>query len=159
MWIWTSTITEVGLSWHQQTDIAFSIFHVPSTTLFAVYFHTVSSVFRTSIYAVFVIDCTRKQALLIKWFKFVFTKDLPSISQTYKLQRLKRRKSIVPWVTWYTLSCKIFFFFFEVYFEAPKMFTNQLKNIFNGLHFCVCSFTKDMLLYKYFSRFSLGFVL
>ena len=46
------------------------------------YFHTVISVFRTSIYAVFVIDRTRKQTLLIKRFNFVFTKDLPSISQS-----------------------------------------------------------------------------
>ena len=40
------------------------------------------SVFCTSIYAVFVIDRTRKQTLLIKLFDFVFTKDLPSISQS-----------------------------------------------------------------------------
>ena len=47
------------------------------------YFHTVISVFRTSIYAVFVIDRTRKQTLLIKLFNFVvFTKDLPSIRQS-----------------------------------------------------------------------------
>ena len=46
------------------------------------YFHTVISVFRTSIYAVFVIDRTRKQTLLIKLFDFVFTKDLPSINQS-----------------------------------------------------------------------------
>ena len=46
------------------------------------YFHTVISVFRTSIYAVFAIDRTRKQTLLIKWFNFVFIKDLPSISQS-----------------------------------------------------------------------------
>ena len=45
------------------------------------YFHTVISVFRTSIYAVFVIDRTQKQTRSIKWFNFVFTKDLPSISQ------------------------------------------------------------------------------
>ena len=51
------------------------------------------------------------------------------------------------------------FFFFEVYFEAPKMYTNQLNNIYNGVHFFVCSFTKNMLLYKYFSRFLLRFVL
>ena len=45
------------------------------------YFHTLISVFPTRIYAVFVIDRTRKQTLLIKRFNFVFTKDLPSISQ------------------------------------------------------------------------------
>ena len=50
--------------------------------LFTVYFHTVISVFRISIYIVFVIDRTRKQTLLIKWFDFVSTKDLPSISQS-----------------------------------------------------------------------------
>ena len=55
------------------------------------YFHTVISVFRTSIYAVFVIDRTRKQTLLIKWFNFVFTKDLPSISQS-NVQAVKAEK-------------------------------------------------------------------
>ena len=39
-------------------------------------------VFRTSIYAVFIIDRTRKQTLLIKHFNFVFTTDLTSISQS-----------------------------------------------------------------------------
>ena len=114
--------------------------------------------FRTSIYAVFVTDCTRKQTLSIKWFNFVFTKDLPLISQTHKLQRMKR-KSIIPLVTWYTLNYKIVAFFFEVYFETPKMSTNQSNNICNVLHFFVCSFAKDMLLYKYFSRFLLKLVL
>ena len=46
------------------------------------YFHAVTSVFRTSIYAVFGIDRTRKQTLLTKWFNFAFTKDLPLISQS-----------------------------------------------------------------------------
>ena len=46
------------------------------------YFHTVISMFRTSIYAFFVIDRTRKQTLLIKWFNFVFTKDPQSTSQS-----------------------------------------------------------------------------
>ena len=46
------------------------------------YFHTVISVFRTSIHAFFVIDRTRKQTLLIKWFNFAFTKDPPSTSQS-----------------------------------------------------------------------------
>ena len=83
--IWRSTIMWVSPFWHQQTDILFPIFHVPCTVLFTVYFHNVIFVFRTSIYAVFVIDHTRKQTLLIKWFNFVFSKDLTSISQTYKL--------------------------------------------------------------------------
>ena len=39
------------------------------------------------------------------------------------------------------------------------MYTNQLNKICNGFHFFVCSFTKNMLLYKYFSRFLLRFVL
>ena len=124
-----------------------------------VYFHTVISLFRTSIYAVFVIDRTRKQTLLIKWFNFVFTKDLPLISQN--IQAVKAEKE-----EWYTLSNMIYiklknccFFFFEVYFEAPKMYTNQLNNIYNGVHFFVCSFTKNMLLYKNFLRFLLRFVL
>ena len=55
------------------------------------YFHTVISVFCTSIYAVFVIDRTRKQTLLIKWFNFDFTKDLPSISQS-NMQAVKAEK-------------------------------------------------------------------
>ena len=68
--------------WHQRTDVLFLIFHVLCTALFIVYFHTVISVFCTGIYALFVIDRTRKQILLIKWFNFVFTKDLPSVSQS-----------------------------------------------------------------------------
>ena len=98
------------------------------------YFHTVISVFRTSIYAVFVIDRTRKQTLLIKLFDFVFTKDLPSISQS-NVQAVKAEKE-----EQYTLSNMIYiklqnccFFFFEVYFEAPKMYPNQLNNIRNGV--------------------------
>ena len=55
------------------------------------YFHTVISVFRTSIYDAFVIDRTRKQMLLIKWFDFAFTKDLPSISQS-NIQAVKAEK-------------------------------------------------------------------
>ena len=46
------------------------------------YFHALTSVFRTSIYAVLVIDHTQKQTLLTKWFNFIFTKDLQSISQS-----------------------------------------------------------------------------
>ena len=90
--------------------------------------------FCTSIYAVFVTDCTRKQTLLIKWFNFAFTKDLPSISQS-NIQAVKAEKE-----EWYTLSNMIYiklknccFFFFEVYFEAPKMYTNQLNNICKGV--------------------------
>ena len=51
----------------------------------------VISVFRTSIYALFVIDRTRKQTLLIKLFDFVFTKDLPSICQS-NVQAVKAEK-------------------------------------------------------------------
>ena len=91
VWIWTTTITYISLFWHRQTDTVFSIFHVPCTVLFTVYFHTVIFVFRTSIYTVFVIDRTRKQTLLIKWFNFVFTKDLPSISQS-NVQAVKVEK-------------------------------------------------------------------
>ena len=47
--------------------------------------------FRTSIYAVFVIDRARKQTLLIKWFDFVFTKYLPSISRS-NVQAIKAEK-------------------------------------------------------------------
>ena len=91
VWIWTSTVTQVSLFWHQQTDTVFFIFHVPCTVLFTVYFHAVTSVFRTSIYAVLVIDSTRKQTLLTKWFNFVFTKDLPLISQS-NVQAVKAEK-------------------------------------------------------------------
>ena len=90
--------------------------------------------FCTSIYAVFVIDSTRKQTLLIKRFNFAFTKDLPSISQS-NIQAVKAEKE-----EQYTLSNMIYIklknccsFFFEVYFEAPKMYTNQLNNICNGV--------------------------
>ena len=55
------------------------------------YFHTEISVFRTSIHAVFVIDRNRKQTQLIKWFNFVFTKDLPSIIQS-NAQAVKAEK-------------------------------------------------------------------
>ena len=55
------------------------------------YFHTVISVFCTSIYAIFVIDRTQKQTLLTKWLNFVFTKDLPSISQS-NIQAVKAEK-------------------------------------------------------------------
>ena len=88
------------------------------------YFHTVISVFRTSIYAVFVIDCTRKQTLLIKLFDFVFTKDLPSINQSNVHAVKAEKKELL------TLSNMIYikspnscFFLFEVYFEIPKMYT------------------------------------
>ena len=112
--------------------------------------------FSTSIYAVFVIDRTRKQTLWIKLFNFVFIKDLPSISQS-NIQAVKAEKE-----EQYTLSNMIYiklknccFFFFEVYFEAPKMYTNQLSNICNEVarELNICSFTKDMPLYKYFSIF------
>ena len=124
------------------------------------YFYTVISVFRTSIYVVFVIDRTQKQQLLIKLFDFVFTKDLPSISQS-NVRAAKAEKE-----EYYTLSNMIYiklpkccFFFFEIYFEAPKIYTNRLNNISNRVHFSVCIFTKNMLLYKYFSRFLLRFAL
>ena len=83
--------------------------------------------FRTSIYAVLVIDSTQKQTLLTKWFNFVFTKDLPLISQS-NVQAVNAGKE-----EQYTLSNIIYiklqnycFFFCEVYFEAPKMYKNQL---------------------------------
>ena len=130
------------------------MFHVPCTLLFTVYFHTVISVFRTSIYAVFVIDRTRKQTLLIQLFDFAFTKGPPSISQS-NVQAVKAEKE-----KQYTLSNMIYIkvpncclFFLKVYFEASKMYTNQLDSISNGVYFFVCSFTKNMLLYKYFSSF------
>ena len=48
--------------------------------------HTEISVFRTSIYAVFIIDRTQKQMLLIKLLNFFLLKiSHRSVSQTYKL--------------------------------------------------------------------------
>ena len=46
--------------------------------LFTVYFHTVIYMFLFF----FVIDHTQKQTMLIKWFNFLFIKDLPSVSQS-----------------------------------------------------------------------------
>ena len=80
------------------------------------------SVFRTNIYAVFVIDRTGKKTLLMKWFNFVFTKDLPSINQS-NIQVEKKSNMI------YINYKIVLFFFFEVYFEAGKMYTNQLNLI------------------------------
>ena len=55
------------------------------------YFDAVTSVFRTSIYVVLVIDRTRKQTLLTKWFNFFFTKDLPLIIES-NVQAVKAQK-------------------------------------------------------------------
>ena len=54
------------------------------------YFHAVTSVFRTSIYAALVIDHSLKETLLTKWFNFVFTKDLPSISQNVRAVKAEK---------------------------------------------------------------------
>ena len=96
------------------------------SSLFTSYFHTIIFVFCTSIYAVFVIDRTRKQTLLIELLVFVFIKGPPSTSQS-NLQAVNAEKE-----EQYTLSNVIYikspnccFFSFEVYFEAPKMHTNQ----------------------------------
>ena len=65
------------------------------------------------------------KTLLIKWFNFVVTKDLPSISQS-NTQAVKAEKEES-----YTLSNMIYIklqnccsFFFGLYFEAPKMYKN-----------------------------------
>ena len=47
--------------------------------------------FRTSSYAIPVIDRTLKQTLLTKSFNFVFTKDLPLLSQA-NVQAVKAEK-------------------------------------------------------------------
>ena len=140
----------------------YCIFHSSCTSF---YFPTVISVFRTSIYAVFVMDRTRKQTLLIKWFNFAFTKDLPSISlsnvqtvnaekeEEYTLSNMIYIKLQICW-------CMSYYIYVDVYFEAPKMYTNQWNNICNGrVHFFICRFTKNMLLNKWFSIFLLRFVL
>ena len=143
MWISTSTFTWISLFCQQQTVTVFFIFHVPCTVLFTEYFHTVISLFLTSIYAVFVIDRTGKQTMLIKLFDFFLTKDEPSISQS-NVQAVKAENE-----EQYTLSNMIYikfpnccFFFFEVYFGAPKMHTNQLNNVCNGVDIFVCILTK-----------------
>ena len=68
-------------------------------------------------FTLFANGLTRKLTLLIKQFIFAF----PSVSHTYKLQRLKM-KSDIPLVT-YALNFKIVVFFFKVHFEegAAKM--------------------------------------
>ena len=87
------------------------MFHAPCTLLFTVYFDTVISVLRTSIYAVFVIDRTRKQTLLIQLFDFAFTKGPPSISQS-NVQTVKAEKEKqYTWVTWYALKYQIVAYF------------------------------------------------
>ena len=55
------------------------------------YFHTVISVFCTSIYAFFVIVRSHKQMLLIERFNFVSTNDLPLFSQL-DVQAVKAEK-------------------------------------------------------------------
>ena len=47
------------------------------------------------------------------------------------------------------------FFFFEVYFKAPKMYTNQLNNICNGFHyFCLQFYQKYASLQVLFKIFA-----
>ena len=89
-------------------------------------------------FAFFVIDRTQKQTLLIKRFNFAFTKDLPSIIlSNVQAARAKNEEQ-------YTLSNMIDIklqnccvSFFEVYFEGgtPKIYTNQLKDVCNEIHF------------------------
>ena len=63
---------------HLPCAILFTVyFYVPCTVLFTVHFNTINICF-----PLFVIDCTQKQKLLIERFKFVFIKDLPSVSQS-----------------------------------------------------------------------------
>ena len=98
----------------------FFIFHLPCTVLFTVYFHTVISVFRTSIYAFFVIDRTRKKTLIIKLFDFVFTKALSSISQS-NVEAVKAEKE-----EQYTLSNMICI-------KLPKCCFHALRSILKFL--------------------------
>ena len=85
------------------------------------YFEVVTSVFRTSIYAVLVIDRTRKQTLLTKWFNFIFTKDLPLISQA-NVQAVKAEKEES-----YTLSKIIYIKLQNYCFFSLKSFLTLLK--------------------------------
>ena len=71
-------------------------------SLFTVYFHAIIFVFRTSIYAAFIINRTRKQTLLIELLFFVFIKGLPSTSQS-NLQAVNAEKE-----EQYTLSNLIY---------------------------------------------------
>ena len=67
--------------------------------------------------------------LLIKLFDFVFTKDLPSISQSkqYTLSNMMYVKlpKIVAFFSLRSVLC----------FEAPNMYANRLKNICDGVFF------------------------
>ena len=45
-------------------------------------YHVLCFILYSSCFAFFVIDCTRKQVQLIKLFKFIDVKDLPSVSQS-----------------------------------------------------------------------------
>ena len=51
---------------------------------------------------------------------------------------------------------KLLLFFFEVYSEAPKMYTNQLNNICNGVHFFCLQFYQRYatleILFKIFAQ-------
>ena len=80
IWIWTSTIKQVSLFWHQQTFLAllsctvyctfrFLLSCIPSPVLFKVYFHTVISMFCFLCYWSHL-----KPTLLIKRFNFAFIK-------------------------------------------------------------------------------------
>ena len=120
------------------------------------YFHTVISVFRTSIYAVSVIGRTRKQMLLIKLFDFVFTKGLPSISQS-NVQAVKAEKEEQN--TSSNMICiklpNCYLFFLDVFFEAPKMYKNELSSICNGLQFfCLPFYQKYASLQVLFTIFA-----
>ena len=102
------------------------------------YFSLCTFTLQFSCFVFFVIDRTRKQTLLIKRFNFVFTKDLPSISQSNAQAATAKNEEQ------YTLSNMIYIklqncsvTFFEVCFEGgtPKMYTNQIKDVCNEVHF------------------------
>ena len=94
--------------------------------------------FHVSLSLLFIALEDRRQTLLIKRFNFVFTKDLPSISQSNVQAATAKNEEQ------YTLNNMIYIklqncrvSFFEAYFEGgtPKMYINQLKDVSNEVHF------------------------
>ena len=107
----------------------YCIFHI-TFMCHVLYFSLCAFTLQFLCFAFFVIDRTRKQTLLIKRFNFVFTKDLPSISQSNVQAATAKNEEQ------YTLSNMIYIklknccvFFFEVYFEGgtPKNVHKPVK--------------------------------
>ena len=136
-------ILQVSLFQHQHADtVIFILFPCTTHSNFRCVFSLCNS--HVSIYQSHSKANGVNQTILL-----CFLKGWPSISSTYKTQRLKMKNNI-PWVT-YIHSVSKLRLFFEVYFEAGAP---------NGVHsFDKVSgggsaiLTKNILLSKYFSRF------